>query len=69
MRSFSLPAVVLAVASMFATVPADAQSVPQRVNVPFKFNLNDKAFPAAMYYVRYETSSDLVEFLGQGRNV
>ncbi len=69
MRGFSLPAVVLAMATAFVTVPAEAQSVPQRVNVPFKFNLNEKAFPAAMYYVRYEQSSDSVEVLGQSRNL
>ena len=69
MRGFSLPAVILAFAIAFATGPVEAQSIPQRVNVPFKFNLNEKAFPAAMYYVRYEQSSDNVEVLGQNRNL
>jgi hypothetical protein len=69
MRRFSSAATVLALATLFAAVYAQAQAIPQRVNVPFKFNLNDKAFPAAMYYVRYEPSGESVEFLGQGRNV
>ena len=69
MRHPSLAAVVLIVATFFAALTVQAQSVSQRVNVPFKFNLADKAYPAATYFIRYDGATDTVEFLGNGKNM
>lgn len=58
---------VFAFAVLFAATALMAQSVPQRVNVPFKFSLVDKAFEPAMYYFRYDSSSDQVELLSRDK--
>ena len=60
-------AAVCALAVLFAATALMAQSVPQRVNVPFKFNLMEKAFEPAMYYFRYDGSSDQVELLSRDK--
>ena len=60
-------AVVFAFAVLFAATALQAQSVPQRVNVPFKFNLMDKSYEPAMYYFRYENSSNRLELLDRNR--
>lgn len=58
---------VCAFAVLFAATALVAQSVPQRVNVPFKFSLVDKSFEPAMYYFRYDSSSDQVELLSRDK--
>lgn len=42
--------------------------MPQRVNVPFKFNLADRPYPASMYFFRYEAASNQLEVLGRDKN-
>jgi hypothetical protein len=61
-----ISAAVLGVAATFLlTVAAQAQPKSQRVNVPFKFNLADKAFPASTYLFKHEAASNQVEVLDQ----
>ncbi len=57
----------IAFAALATTLALQAQSVPQRVSVPFKFHLMDKAYGPALYYFRFESSSDKVEVLNQDK--
>jgi hypothetical protein len=62
-------AAVLVFATLVAVLALQAQSVPQRVNVPFKFNLMDKAYQPAMYYFRYDGSAEQVELLSRDKSL
>jgi hypothetical protein len=61
----------LAVAALIlaAAVAVQAQSLPQRVNIPFKFALADKDYPPSFYYFRYEPSSNHLEVMTRDRNL
>ncbi len=57
-------AAVLGIAAiLLTTVAVQAQSRQQRVNVPFKFNVAGKSYPAATYSFRYEPASNQLEVL------
>jgi len=60
---------VLVLAALVAVLALQAQSVPQRVNVPFKFNLMEKAYQPAMYYFRYDGSAEQVELLSRDKSL
>ena len=62
-------ALLLVAATLLVAVAVQAQPMPQRVNVPFKFNLVDKAYPASMYFFRYEQASNQLEILGHNKNL
>ena len=62
-------AAVLVFATLVAALALQAQSVPQRVNVPFKFNLTEKAYQPAMYYFRYDGSTEQVELLSRDKSL
>lgn len=57
----------LVFSALLAGFALQAQQAPQRVSVPFKFNLTDKAYEPAMYYFRYESSSGQVELLNRDK--
>jgi len=62
-------AAVLVLAALVAVLALQAQSVPQRVNVPFKFNLMEKSYQPAMYYFRYDGPGEQVEVLGKDKGL
>ncbi len=69
MRGLSLAAVVAAAVTLFATVTAQAQSGAQRVNVPFKFSLAERSYPAAQYFFRFDSATESVEVLGSDKKM
>jgi hypothetical protein len=68
-RRMNSAAFLLIAATLLTAVAVQAQPMPQRVNVPFKFNLVDKAYPASMYYFRYEPASNQLEVMGREKTL
>ncbi len=66
----TISAVLLVAASFLAgTTAAQAQSLSQRVNVPFQFNAAGKTYPPALYFIQYEPAANQVEVLGRDKKL
>ncbi len=62
-------ALLVAVSFLAATTAAQAQSLSQRMDVPFQFNVAGKTYPPSLYLIQYEPGANQVQVLARDKNL